>query len=51
MMLYSKRSSIDDPDQNHHDGNHQQNMDEATYCIRGNQSQQPQDDENDSDGE
>jgi hypothetical protein len=46
-----KRSaSANDPEQDHHDGNDQKHMDEAPYGIGTHQSQQPQDDQDNSNG-
>jgi hypothetical protein len=40
----------DDPQQNYHDGNDQENMDEAAHGVGSHQPQEPQYDQNDSDG-
>jgi hypothetical protein len=41
---------IDDSDQYDHDRDHQQNVYEATHGVRGNYSQQPQNEHDDSNG-
>jgi len=41
-------SSADDVKQDHHDGNHQQNVNKATHGIGGDKTQEPQDDQNNS---
>lgn len=43
-------STFDDPQQYNHNGNHQKNMDKATHGVSGDQSQQPQDKHDDSNG-
>jgi hypothetical protein len=35
--------TIDDSEQDNHDGNHQQNVNEAAHGVRSDQPQQPQD--------
>jgi hypothetical protein len=42
--------SVDDSDQYDHDRDHQQNVYEAPHGVRGNYSQQPQNEHDDSNG-
>jgi hypothetical protein len=42
--------SVDDSDQYDHDRDHQQNVYEATHGVRGNYSQQPQNEHDDCNG-
>src|SRR5450759_3679949 len=40
----------DDPEQDYHDGDNQENMDEAAHGVGSHQPQEPQDDQNDGNG-
>src|SRR5450759_2374974 len=40
----------DDPEQDHHDGDNQEDMDEAAHGVGSDQPQKPQDDQNYGDG-
>jgi hypothetical protein len=44
--IQSERSSPDHADQQHDDGDHEQDVDQPTHGVRGNQAQQPKDDQN-----
>jgi hypothetical protein len=48
--MLERFSSADDSEQHKDDGNHQENVDEAIYRVRRNQSQQPQENQDDGDG-
>jgi hypothetical protein len=43
-------SSADDPEQDDHESDHQENMNETAYGVGGDKSEQPQDEQNNSDG-
>lgn len=43
-------SPLDHPNQEQHDGDHQQHVDEPAHGVRGHKSEQPQDDKDDSKG-
>jgi hypothetical protein len=43
-------SSVNHPQQDNHDSDHQQNVNETTHGVRSNHPQQPQDKHNDGNG-
>src|ERR1035437_283477 len=48
---WSERTApADDSEQDYHDGDNQENMDEAAHGVGSHQAQEPQDDQNDGDG-
>ena len=54
LSTYTPRSDgtapADYPEQDHHDGDNQENMDEAAHGIGSHHSHEPQDDQYDGDG-
>ncbi len=43
-------STLDDTNHDHHERNDQENMNHSAQCVRGKQTSQPQDDQDDCDG-
>jgi hypothetical protein len=43
-------SSVNQSKQDHHDGDHQKNVNETAHSVGSNQSKQPQDEHNDGNG-
>ena len=43
-------STLDDTNHDHHERNDQENVNESAQCVRGNQTSQPKDDQDDCDG-
>jgi hypothetical protein len=48
--LLQRLSPADDPEQDNHDGNYQKHVNETANGVGSDQSQQPQDEKNDSNG-